>query len=192
MSKKVLSVKSSPRNNDSITNQLIHEIEQKISAKYENTKIIHKDLTKDPLPHPNNETISAYFTPAEYLTEDLIRSAALSNSLTEEVLTSDTIIIGIPMWNFSIPSSLKAWIDHIVRVNKTFALGEKGYKGLAENKNAILVIASGGIYSGTTMDFTEPYLRFILNFIGISNVQVVRTEGLSYPDKSIMPPENCT
>lgn len=87
------------------------------------------------------------------------------------------------MWNFSIPSSLKAWLDHIVRIGKTFSIGENGYFGLAKNKKAIIVIASGGVYTNTSMDFNEPYLRFILNFIGISDIQIIKAEGLSYPNK---------
>ncbi|KAB8039514.1 FMN-dependent NADH-azoreductase [Silvanigrella paludirubra] len=183
MTKKILIIQSSPRENDSITNNLIQKIEDKIVKKHKNAIITYKNLSKNPLPHPTNETISAYFTPKEMLTDELNSAINLSNKLTDELLDSNIVIVGAPMWNFSIPSSLKAWLDHIVRVGKTFSKDDNGYFGLAENKKAIIIIASGGVYSNSSIDFNEPYLRFIFNFIGISDIQIIKAEGLSYPNK---------
>ena len=183
MTKKILIIQSSPRENDSITNNLIQKIEDKIVKKHKNSIITHKNLSKNQIPHPTNETISAYFTPKEMLTNELNSAINLSNKLTDELLDSNIVIVGAPMWNFSIPSSLKAWLDHIVRVGKTFSKDDNGYFGLAENKKAIIIIASGGVYSNSSMDFNEPYLRFIFNFIGISDIQIIKAEGLSYPSK---------
>ncbi len=104
----------------------------------------------------------------------------LSDQLTEEVLSSDLLLIASPMWNFGLPSSLKAWVDHIVRPGKTFRYTGDGAEGLALRKKAILVLASGGVFSEgpwKSWDTAEPYLRLVLGFIGITDVQTVRAEG---------------
>jgi len=108
----------------------------------------------------------------------------LSNQLTEEVLSSDLLVIASPMWNFGLPSSLKAWIDHIVRPGKTFQYAVDGVEGLAQGKKAILVLASGGVFTEEpwkSWDTVEPYLRQILGFIGIADVQAVRAQGMNIP-----------
>jgi len=100
--------------------------------------------------------------------------------LTDELLGSDLLVIATPTWNFSIPSSLKAWIDLVVRPGKTFSYTNDGVLGLAKGKKAILVLASGGVFTEgpwKSWDFVEPYLRKILSFIGIDTVQTVRPEG---------------
>jgi FMN-dependent NADH-azoreductase len=114
----------------------------------------------------------------------LKRSATLSDKLTDELLGSDLLVIAAPTWNFSIPSSLKAWIDLVVRPGKTFSYANDGVLGLAKGKKAILVLASGGVFTEgpwKSWDFVEPYLRKILSFIGIDTVQTVRAEGMNIP-----------
>jgi FMN-dependent NADH-azoreductase len=120
--------------------------------------------------------------PAEALA--LKEALRLSDQLTDELLASDTVVIATPMWNFAIPSSLKAWIDLIVRPGKTFNYAGSGVIGLAKDKKAILVLASGGVFTEgewASWDFVEPYLRRILGFIGIDDVQTVRAEGMNIP-----------
>jgi len=110
-------------------------------------------------------------------------SVSLSK-LTDELLGSDLLVIATPTWNFSIPSSLKAWIDLVVRPGKTFSYTNDGVLGLAKGKKAILVLASGGVFTEgpwKSWDFVEPYLRKILSFIGIDTVQTVRPEGMNIP-----------
>ena len=112
----------------------------------------------------------------------------LSNQLTEELLASDLLVIASPMWNFNIPSSLKPWIDHVVRAGKTFNYAGAGVDGLAKGKKAILVLASGGVFSEgpwKPWDTVEPYLRQIPGFIGIDDVQTVRAEGMNIPALAI-------
>jgi FMN-dependent NADH-azoreductase len=113
--------------------------------------------------------------------ESLKGALHLSNQLTEELLSSDLLVVASPMWNFGIPSSLKAWIDHVVRAGKTFNYEGAGVEGLAKGKKAILVLASGGVFSDGPWDTVEPYLRQILGFIGIDDVQTVRAEGMNVP-----------
>lgn len=104
--------------------------------------------------------------------------------MTEELLESDLLIIATPMWNFGIPSVLKAWLDLVVRPGKIFTYTETGVLGLAKDKKAIIIVASGGVFtegSWKSWDFVEPHLRQILRFIGIENVQVVRAQGINIP-----------
>jgi FMN-dependent NADH-azoreductase len=120
--------------------------------------------------------------------ESLKDALHLSDQLTEELLASDLLVIASPMWNFGIPSLLKAWIDHVVRAGKTFNYAGGGVEGLAKGKKAILVLASGGVFSDgpwKPWDTVEPYLRQILGFIGIDDVQTVRAEGMNMPALAI-------
>lgn len=99
-------------------------------------------------------------------------------------MESDLLVIATPMWNFGIPSALKAWIDLVVRPGKTFQYSENGVTGLAKDKRAILILASGGVFTDgpwRPLDFVEPYLRQILRFVGIVDVQTVRVEGMNIP-----------
>lgn len=120
--------------------------------------------------------------PAEV--ERLKAAATLSDELTDELLACDLLVIATPMWNFGIPSALKAWIDMVVRPGRTFQYAGAGVDGLASGKKAILVLASGGVFSDgpwRPFDFVEPYLRHILGFIGIADIQTVRAEGTNLP-----------
>jgi FMN-dependent NADH-azoreductase len=108
--------------------------------------------------------------------------------LKGQLMMSDLLVIACPMWNFGIPSSLKAWIDYVVRAGKTFNYAGAGVEGLAKGKKAILVLASGGVFSEgpwKSWDYVEPYLRQILGFIGIEDVQTVRAEGMNIPPLAI-------
>jgi len=110
------------------------------------------------------------------------RVLRLSDTLIDELLAADTIVIAAPMHNFGPPSTLKAWIDHVARAGRTFSYGPNGPQGLVKGKHAILVVASGGVYSAEPMkpfDFTEPYLHTVLGFIGITDVDVVRVAGVA-------------
>jgi FMN-dependent NADH-azoreductase len=120
--------------------------------------------------------------------ESLKQALHLSDVLTDELLSSDLLVIASPMWNFGIPSLLKAWIDHVVRAGKTFNYAGAGVEGLAKGKRAILVLASGGVFSEgpwKSWDTVEPYLRQILGFIGIDDVQTARAEGMNMPALAI-------
>jgi FMN-dependent NADH-azoreductase len=122
------------------------------------------------------------YAPPEHRAPEQAKALALSDALIDEVVAADIIVIAVPMHNFAPPSTLKAWIDHVVRAGRTFAYGATGPQGLVQGKHAILVLASGGVYSNGRMkpfDFTEPYLRTVLGFIGITDIDVVRVEGVA-------------
>lgn len=182
--KQILIIESSPRGAESASRQLTEKLRVRLRARYPDAKFVEHDLGKDPLPHLNYPTVRAIFTKDRAEVESLKDVLRLSDQHTGEVLSSDLLVIASPMWNFGLPSSLKAWIDHIVRPGKTFRYTGGGAEGLALRKKAILVLASGGVFTDgpwKPWDTVEPYLRLILGFIGITDVQTVRAEGMNIP-----------
>ena len=146
------------------------------------TVVQYRDLAREPLSHLTDEIFAARNgAPAPHDLE-LQRQIDADQAALAEFLAADVVVIGAPMYNFSIPSQLKAWIDRIVVAGKTFRYGASGPEGLAKGKKAVIVTSRGGIYSSgaaAAMDFQETYLRSVLAFIGISDVQIIRAEGLS-------------
>jgi len=184
----ILIVESSPRGAESASRKLTAKLRERLAMRYSEATIIERDLVKDKLPHLDQPTLRAISTRDPMEAESLKDTLHLSDQLTEELLSSDLLVIACPMWNFGIPSSLKAWIDHVVRAGKTFNYAGAGVEGLAKGKKAILVLASGGIFSEgpwKPWDTVEPYLRQILGFIGIDDVQTVRAEGMNLPPLAI-------
>ena len=142
----------------------------------------HVDLARDPLVHLTSEIFGARAAPEAQRDGELARDVAADQSALNDFLAADVIVIGAPMYNFSIPSQLKAWIDRIVVAGKTFRYGANGPEGLAKGKKAVIVISRGGIYSAgpaAALDFQETYLRGVLGFIGITDIEVIRAEGLA-------------
>jgi FMN-dependent NADH-azoreductase len=149
---------------------------------YPHSAVKHVDLAREPLVHLSGEIFSARTMPNVSREGALANDVAADQSALDNFLAADVIVIGAPMYNFSIPSQLKAWIDRIVVAGKTFRYGANGPEGLAKGKKAVVVISRGGIYSAgpaAAMDFQESYLRGVLGFIGITDVEVIRAEGLA-------------
>lgn len=147
------------------------------------THVIERDLSPDSIPHLNKTTLGAVMTPAESRTPAQRDVAAFADALIEEVEAADTIVLAAPMYNFSIPSTLKAWLDHIARAGRTFSYSANGPEGLLKGKKLIVVTGRGGVYSGDSpakaLDFQEPYLRTFFGFLGITDVSFVHVEGLN-------------
>jgi len=186
--KQILIVESSPRGPESASRTLAGKVRARLAAQYPEARIVERDLVHDNVPHLDESTLKAMTTRDPVEAGTLKDALHLSDELTEELLSSDLLVIASPMWNFGIPSSLKAWIDHVVRAGKTFNYVGAGVEGLAKGKKAILVIASGGVFSEgpwKPWDTVEPYLRQILGFIGIDDVQTVRAEGMNIPPLAI-------
>lgn len=182
--KQILIIESSPRGTESASRRLTGKLRERLGALYPGVKLIEHDLAKDPLPHLDQLTVKAISTKDKTEAGSLKEVLRLSDQLTDEVLSSDLLVIASPMWNFGMPSSLKAWIDHVVRAGKTFQYAGAGVEGLAQGKKAILVLASGGVFTEEpwkSWDTVEPYLRQILGFIGITDVQTVRAQGMNIP-----------
>ena len=147
--------------------------------------VTYRDVAKDRLPHVDM-TIRQAWTPEGAKDTALSATAALSKAAIEELKAADIVVIGSPMYNFSVPSTLKSWIDHVVIAGQTFSYSESGAKGLLTGK-AYLALSSGGIYSQGPFAGNEhlaTYLTAILRFIGIAEVEVVCAEGVAYgPDQ---------
>lgn len=181
----ILHIISSPRSN-SYSRQLGHQIVEKLLSAHPGSTVLERDLTISPLPHLEEVFVQGIFTPAETRTLEQQAAVRHSDEVIEQVLAADVLVIGSPMYNFSISSSLKAWLDHLVRAGVTFSYGATGPQGLVTGKKVYLALASGGVYSeGSPMaiyDFMAPYLKPVLGFIGLTDVEVVRVEGTSIPD----------
>jgi FMN-dependent NADH-azoreductase len=178
--KRILIVESSPRGSASASRTLASKVRARLEAQYPEARIVERDLAHDKVPHLDEATLKAMSTHDAVEAESLKDALHLSDQLTEELLSSDLLVIASPMWNFG--------IDHVVRAGKTFNYAGAGVEGLAKGKKAILVLASGGVFSEgpwKPWDTVEPYLRRILGFIGIDDVQTVRAEGMNIPPLAI-------
>lgn len=174
MSSTVLHIDSSARAENSVTRSLSAEITARLSPDH----VIRRDLAT-PLPLLDEAWVGANFTPADQRSDEQKALLAQSDALIAELKQADTIVIGTPIYNFSVPSTLKAWIDLVARAGVTFSYSEAGPKGLLEGKRAIIAVASGGTQAGSDIDFATTYLRHVLGFIGITDVELVAADQLS-------------
>lgn len=176
---KILVIESSARTQGSISRQLTAEFIGQWQAAHPADSVTVRDLARDPVPHLDATLLGSWMTPAEQQSEAEQAALARSNLLTGELLAADVLVLAAPMYNFGIPSTLKAWLDHVLRAGVTFKYTETGPQGLLSGKRAIVLTARGGIYAGGSMDHQEPYLRQALAFIGIHDVRFVHAEGLN-------------
>ena len=186
--KNILFVPSSPRGWESYSHRVARRIVDDLLTRSPGARVVVRDVAKRPLPHVGAPFAAGRAMPAEKRSEADRQALALSDELVDELFAADVIVIAAPMHNFSIPSSLKAWVDHIVRPGRTFSYSEKGPQGLVTEKKAVLVLARGGVYSEGPMqsfDFQEPYLRAVLGFIGITDIEVVRVEGVALGEQAV-------
>ena len=182
---KILNIISSINGEASFSNKLSNAILEKLEEAYPSSQMNKYDLSKNPLPYLETLHYGAFFTPSEHYSADQKKAVKHSDEAIKELKDADIIVIGVPLYNFSIPATLKTWIDHISRANETFSCASGIPKGLLTNKKVYLAIASGGIYTEGFMksyDFTEPYLRTILGFIGLTAITTFRIEGTSVPE----------
>jgi FMN-dependent NADH-azoreductase len=189
MSHSVLHVDSSPLGDHSVSRKLTAKVLAELKESHPDTQIITRDLGTSPLPHLSGITVGAFFTPPDQRNEALNEALKLSDEVIDELFAADVIVIGTPMWNFGIPSSLKAWIDHIVRAGRTFKYGASGPESLLPlGKKVIIVSSRGGIYSSgpmQVMDHQETYLKTILGFIGLHDVSIIRAEGVAMGEEAV-------
>jgi len=182
---KVLVVTSSVSGEASVSNQLVRRAVDALRRNDPEVQVGTRDLGEDPLPHLDSEAVAAIRgEPANAIQK---AARARSDAVVAEVEWADTLVIGAPMYNFGIPSTLKAWFDHLLRAGITFRYTESGPLGLLKGKRAIVVLARGGLYSegpAQVLDAQEPHLRALLNFIGIEDVTFVRAEKLAMGDEA--------
>lgn len=182
---KILHVISSPRGEASNSIKLGNAIIEKLKEQHPETLVTVRDLTKGPFPHLEEAHLNAFFTPVEQHTEENKEAIRHSNEAVKEIFDADILVIDAPMYNFSIPSTLKSWIDHIARAGITFRYTADGPEGLIKGKKVYLAVTTGGVYSSgpmTSADFVAPYLKAVLGFVGLTDVVVNRAEGFAMPD----------
>ncbi|BAU52406.1 FMN-dependent NADH-azoreductase [Mucilaginibacter gotjawali] len=182
--KKILHIISSPRGAASLSIKLGNAIIEKIKAEYPGSTVVERNLVTEHFPQLEEAHIASFFTPAENRTAASIEAARHSDEAIQEIEEADILVIGAPLYNFSIHSSLKAWIDHIVRAGITFKYDENGAHGMIKGKKVYIALSSGGIYSEgpwKPFDYVEPYLKHILSFIGLKDITTFRVEGTNIP-----------
>ena len=179
--KKILNIVSSPRGGASYSIQLADAIIGKVLAANPGSTVKTVDLVKKHWPHLEEAHLSSFYTPVDKYTEKDREAVLHSDEAIADIQEADVIVIGAPMYNFNIHSALKAWIDHIIRKEKTFSVTDKGAEGLVrKGKKVYVALASGYVYSDgpmKSMDFIEPYLRTVFGFIGLTDITVFRVEG---------------
>lgn len=173
MPKKILRIESSARREGSVTRELTSQI----IAKFDVYEVVTRDLL-DGIPLINEAWVGANFTPQPDRTEEQTKLLEYSDTLIQEVLDADTLVIGLPIYNFGVPASLKAWVDLVARAGVTFQYSETGPVGLLEGKRAILAVASGGVKAGSEADYAVKYMQQVLAFIGIVHIDVVAADQL--------------
>lgn len=181
----ILQLISSPRGAESYSTQLAHGVVEKLVAANPGSTVKVHDLTNTPFPHLEEVHLQSFFTPAEGRSPEQQQAVRHSDEAIAELMAADVIVIGAPLYNFSIPSTLKAWIDHVSRAGVTFSYASGAPVGLVTGKKVYVAQSSGAVYSEGPMvayDFVAPYLRTILGFLGMTDLTVVRVEGTSIPD----------
>ena len=176
---RVLVIESSARQQGSVSRELTRQFIGNWQAARPADQIQIRDLAVEPVPHLDATLLGGWMTPSEQQNDAEKAALARSNQLTDELLAADVLVLAAPMYNFAIPSTLKAWLDHVLRAGVTFKYTETGPQGLLTSKRAFVLTARGGIYAGSALDHQEPYLRQVLAFIGIHDVQFIHAEGLN-------------
>lgn len=182
--KKILHIISSPRGGASLSIQLGNAIVEKLKAKYPGSTVSEVNLVNYKFPHLEEAGIQSFFTPAQSRSPEQQEAIKHSDEAIATIQDADIIVLGAPMYNFTIHSSLKAWLDHVVRVGVTFKHDETGVHGLLSDKKVYVAISSGAIYTDGPMqsaDFVKPLLKTILGFIGLTDVTFFRVEGTNVP-----------
>ena len=180
----ILHIISSPRKGASASIQLGNGIVEKLQAANPGSTVVVHDLATHPFPHLEEAKLQSFFTPAESRSPEQQAAAKHSDDAIAEIQAADVIVIGAPLYNFGIPSTLKAWVDHIARAGITFKYVDGAPQGLVTGKKVYVAMSSGGIYSegpSAGYDFVAPYLKAVLGFLGMTDVTVVRAEGLAIP-----------
>jgi FMN-dependent NADH-azoreductase len=177
--KSILYITSSPRGAASYSNKVGGQVLQELRLAHPSAALVVRDLTREVLPHIDENFAAGMAQPFETRTPAQRTTVTRSDILIDELLAADIIVIAVSMINFTIPSTLKAWVDHVTRRGRTFVYGENGPQGLVIGKRVILVQAKGGVYSGSMQpdDFLAPYLKHMLGFLGMSDMRVIDIEG---------------
>lgn len=177
--KRLLHIDSSARLADSESRRLSRRFVRQWIDRHPDFQVIERDLASKPLPHLDQTMLEAMTRPLEQQTPEMIQVSERIELLIGEFLSADVVVLGVPMYNLGIPSTLKAYIDHIAMAGKTFAYTEQGPVGLVTDRPVYIITARGGLHAGQETDHQAPYLKSLFNFLGIRNLNFIHSEGLN-------------
>ena len=182
--KTLLQIRSSIFSNDGQSSRLAERFVARWRASNPGGRVIVRDLAKEPVPHLDAARFGAFLAKPEERTPAQQAVVDYSDALIGELKRADVVVLGLPMYNFGVPSTLKAYFDHVARVGETFKYTEKGPVGLLTGKKVYVFAARGGMYAGTPNDTQTPFIRTFLSFLGMSDIEFVYAEGLAISEAS--------
>jgi FMN-dependent NADH-azoreductase len=180
----ILQINSSIFSGDGQSSALANEFVARLRAQNPGAHLTVRDLAADPVPHLDAARFGAFLAKPEDRTPAQQTVAAYSDALVAELKAADVVVLGVPLYNFGLPSTLKAYFDHLGRAGVTFRYSEKGPVGLLTGKKVYVLATRGGFYAGTPNDTQTPYIRAFLSFIGMSDIEFVYAEGLAISEAS--------
>lgn len=179
----VLQINSSLFAEGGQSTQLAEAFVRRLRTQDASVAVTLRDLATEPVPHLTGETFQAFLTPVDERSPEQQTAAGYSDTLIAELHEANVIVLGLPMYNFGVPSQLKAWFDHVARAGITFKYTENGPVGLLSNKKIYVFAARGGVYQGTAKDTQTRYVTDFFNFLGIDDIEFVYAEGLNMGDE---------
>lgn len=178
-SRSILSIRSSVLGEASVSNQLSDELIAALQSDGAEYSVIERNFQQQAVPHVDGAWLQALMTAKEDRDAEQQQQVEYSDELIAEVMAADVLILALPMYNFTVPSMLKAWIDHIARAGVTFKYTDKGAEGLLKDKKVYFVTAMGGVHEAGVSDFLRPYMKMIMAFLGIEDVEFITADGLN-------------
>lgn len=183
---KILQINASARREGANSTKLANTVVERLKATNTAAAVTLRDLAVTPHPVLDEAALGALFTPVEQRSPEQAARVALDDALIAELQAHDTIVLGVPMYNFGVPVQLKAWIDAIARVGTTFRYTETGPEGLLKGKTVYVALARGGMYRDTPNDSQVPYLKAVLGFLGMTDVRFIYAEGLAMGPEAVV------
>ena len=180
--KKILYIKSSLSVEQSVSSQLGDEFVRGLANQHPGSKVTTLDLARNPPPHLGTDEFNTWSVPESEHSVSQRLLASRSDTLIDQLLAHNILVLAVPMYNLGLPSTLKAWIDQVARAGKTFRYTAEGPEGLISNMKAYLIFARGGVYRNTTLDTQTEYLRNVLGLMGIIDIETIHAEGLNMSD----------
>lgn len=181
---KILQINTAARSEGANSSKLADAISSRLKVKHPEAVLEVRDLAANPHPVLDEAALGALFTPPDQRTPEQVARVALDDALIAQTQSADVIILGVPMYNFGVPVQLKTWIDAIARAGVTFRYTENGPEGLIKGKKVYLALARGGIYRDTPNDSQVPYLKTVLGFLGMTDIECVYAEGLAMGEEA--------
>ncbi len=181
----LLVIRSSLFNGSGQSSQLVDEFTRQWSDTHSQGRVVCRDLAADPIPHLSAEAFAGFGLPAEQRNPAQTAAAAVSDSLIAELRSADAVAVGLPMYNFTIPSTFKAWMDYVARAGETFEYTDSGSRGLIADKPVYVFAARGGYYAGTTKDTQTALIQTFFNFVGINDIHFTYLEGLAMGEHAV-------